>query len=65
MFAGWIHGVVAPAMHRVASENAGQRAKEGEVWGKGLETLQGIFRTGGMKAAPGIGAEDQLFEWGK
>jgi len=62
MFAGRMHRVVAPGVHRVASENTGHRSKESEVEGEGLEALQSIFGTGGMEATPGIRAEDQLFE---
>jgi hypothetical protein len=32
--------------------------------GKGLKALESKFRTGGMKAAPGVGTKDYLLNWG-
>jgi hypothetical protein len=59
-----MHWVMSPGVHWIASANPEEGTSHSFMKGKGLKALESKFRTGGMKAAPGVGTKDYLLNWG-
>jgi len=51
---------MSPRVHWIASANPEEGTSHSFMKGKGLKALESKFRTGGMKAAPGVGTKASL-----